>query len=92
MAEEVPPEVASGKKKLSRIETTKDESGEEEKVEVQTEGTKDLWELCAELKMDCKPMSKVTLENIMEALKEKVLIDKKPTRWEDANGFDLVFV
>jgi quinolinate synthase len=67
------------------------ENGVLVEVEVQTEETEDLWKLCSRLNMNCKPMGRVTLKNIMEALQQKVAIDENQTRWEDKE-LELVYV
>ena len=92
MAEEVPPEVASGTEQgLSRIETQRDENGAEVQVEVETESAHLLWRLCDLLRMDRNPMSAVTLDRIMDVLKENVVLDENQTGWVDSE-FKLVYV
>ena len=91
MAEEVPPEVASETEGLSRIETQRDENGVDVEVEVETEFTQELWDLWDLLGMDRNPMSAVTLDRIMDVLKENVVLDENQTGWIDSE-FKLVYV
>ena len=86
-AEFVPPEVASGKTGLSRTETTR-----QDQVEVQTEGTEALWDLCNEMNMEYNFMSEVTLKMIMEELTKQVVKAENQTTWWEDREFELVVV
>ena len=91
-AEEVPFEVASGKVGLSKVEMKRCDNGEKS-VEVETDGTERLWELIRDsLKIPYTYMGELSLEKVMEALREKIKSQTVATKWDSSTDFNLVLV